>query len=210
MAKTGAFDNFTDRYDRWFDDNRWAYQSELRAVKKCIPQTGEGFEIGVGSGRFAVPLGITCGVEPSGKMRVLAQRRGVEVVDAQAEKLPFDDLSFSFALMVTTICFLDDVEAAFKEAYRVLRPEGKLIIGFVDKESTLGRTYQGRKEHSLFYKEATFYSVEEVLVWLKKVGFKDFEFYQTLFGDLKEIREVEPVKQGYGEGAFVVVSALKG
>lgn len=65
--------------------------------------------------------------------------------------------------LVTTICFLDNIETAFKEAYRVIRANGQLIIGFVDKDSPIGRLYQKRKKESVFYKIATFYSVDEVI-----------------------------------------------
>jgi len=79
-----------------------------------------------------VPLGIKLGIEASSQMRKIANKRGVEVIDGVAEELPFIDEQFDFALMVTTICFLDDIETAFKEAYRILKPDGKFIIGFID------------------------------------------------------------------------------
>jgi len=163
----------------------------------------------VDSGRFAAPLGIKLGVDPSGKMRELARNRGITAIDGVAEKLPFDDCRFNFVLMVTTICFLDDIEAAFKEAYRVLKPGGNLIIGFIDKDSPVGMLYQQHKSDSVFYKVATFYSVDEVISYLKKTGFKNLKFTQTIFRRLLKIKNLEVIKKGYGEGSFVVVKALK-
>lgn len=58
--------------------------------------------------------------------------------------------------MVTVICFLDDVLQAFKEAYRVLKPGGYILVGFIDKESVLGRQYMEKREKSLFYQDAVF------------------------------------------------------
>ena len=111
--------------------------------------------------------------------------------------------------MVTTICFLDDIEAAFKEAFRVLKPGGHLVIGFIDKESRVGTYYQQHKSESVFYKAATFYSVDEVTSYLKKTGFIDLKFTQTIFHRLSEIKKLEPFQKGCGEGLFVVVKALK-
>jgi SAM-dependent methyltransferase len=209
MAKTEPFDEHIDQYEYWFVVNEYAYESELKAVKALLPASGEGFEIGVGSGLFAKPLGIKFGVEPSAKMREIAQKRGIDVIDGVGEALPYADSRFDFSLMVTTICFLDDVEAAMKEAYRVLKPGGSLIIGFVDKDSNLGKLYQNHKKESLFYGIATFYSVDEVILYLEKAHFRNFTFTQTIFHNLKEINSVEPVKEGYGEGSFVVVRGIK-
>ncbi|RLG18640.1 SAM-dependent methyltransferase [Candidatus Micrarchaeota archaeon] len=209
MARIEPFEKYPSRYEDWFNRNKFVYETELQAIRKLLPKNGKGIEIGVGSGRFAAPLGVKLGVEPSRKMREFAQKRGIEVVDGVAEKLPFEGNIFDFVLMVTTICFVDDIDASFREAYRVLLPGGSLIIGFIDKNSNLGKIYQEHKAKSVFYKIATFYSITEVVSYLKKAGFKDFEFVQTIFHNLTEIKSIEPVKKGYGEGSFVVVKAIK-
>ena len=209
MTKTNLFDEYTSQYEDWFERNKFAFESELRAIREQLPKSNNGIEIGVGSGRFAVPLGIKIGIDPSRKMREIAQKRGIEVIDSVAESLPFDDSQFDFALMVTTICFVDDIVASFQEAYRILKPGGFLIIGFIDRESPVGKLYQQHKSESVFYKVATFYSVYEVVYRLKKAGFKNFNFTQTIFHNLAEIRDIEQIKEGYGEGSFVVVRAIK-
>ena len=209
MAKIEPFEKHYDKYEDWFVRNEFAYQSELNAVKELLPKKGIGVEIGVGSGRFAAPLGIKYGVDPSEKMLEIAKQRGIEVKTGIAEKLPYDDASFDYALMVTTICFVDDIEQSFREAYRILKNDGKLIIGFVDKDSKIGKEYQKIKDKSLFYGPAIFFSVKEVESYLKKVGFNSFAYKQTIFDTLDNIKSVQPVKDGYGEGSFVVILAKK-
>ena len=209
MSKTQPFDNYTHQYEDWFENNKYIYLSEVEAVRTLLPKTGAGVEIGVGSGKFAEPLGIRYGVEPSGEMRELAMQRGIDAVDSIGEALPYEDKSFDFALIVTTICFLDDIVKAFREVHRILKPEGSFIIGFIDKESPIGKMYQKHKEENVFYRIAEFFSTEEVIDYLNNNGFTDFEFAQTVFGKMGEINEQEPVKEGYGEGSFVVVKAKK-
>ncbi|MFW5788757.1 MAG: class I SAM-dependent methyltransferase [Spirochaetota bacterium] len=209
MPRTEPFDLHHEKYERWFTRNRFAYDSELRAVERLLPSAGHGVEIGAGSGLFAVPLGITVGVEPSPAMRELAAARGLEVHDGIAEDLPFENEEFDYALMVTTICFVDDVHAAFSEAARVLKPNGRFVIGFVDRASPLGRAYEKHKADNVFYREAVFYSTDEVLGLLRAHGFAQPDVAQTVFGELSNIDSVQEPAPGYGEGGFVVVSAAK-
>jgi len=209
MPGVNAFDRNVNQYEAWFVEHPLAYVSELHAVRALVPATGSGIEIGIGTGRFAAPLGIRKGIEPSQAMAELARKKGLEVVPGVAENLPWQDSQFDFAFMVTTVCFLDDVDLAFREVHRVLKTGGSFIIGFVDRESPLGKEYQKRKDKSAFYKDAVFYSVDELVTHLKQAEFADFAFRQTLFKPLDDMQEVDPVKEGYGEGSFVVVRGVK-
>ena len=209
MAKTKPFDEYFEDYEKWFDFNKYAYQSEINAIHHFIPEEGKGIEIGIGSGLFAKPLGMTNGIEPSPQMRLIAEERGLNVYDGIAENVPLEDKTFDYALFVTTICFVDDIDKSLKEIMRILKPEGRIIIGFVDKNSPIGKVYQANKQFSTFYREASFYTAVEVKNHLEDTGFRNIEFVQTLFGELKTINEVQDYKQGYGEGSFVVVKAEK-
>ncbi len=209
MSKINIFDTYAGEYDNWFDTHPWVYQSEVRAVKMLLPPAGKGVEIGVGTGRFAVPFGITIGVEPSAAMAEIARSRGINVYDAEAEKLPFGDGIFDFALMVTTICFLDDPLQALKEIRRILRPASKIIIGMLDKNSPLGRAYESKKKNSKFYRHANFYSADQVLEWLIQAGYCHMQTLQTITTKPEDIKEIAPIKEGHGEGLFAVISAIK-
>ena len=209
MPRTRPFDEQYERYEEWFEKNRFAYHSELRALQHFVPAQGHGIEIGIGSGRFAQPLGIELGVEPSKSMRKLARKRGLRVYDAVAERLPFEREQFDFVLMVTTICFLDDIRTSFREVRRVLKKGGCFIIGFVDKGSSLGQSYEKHRDTNIFYREATFYETGEVLSLLQELGFEDPKEIQTIFGELSEVKEVQEFTEGYGEGGFVVIRVEK-
>jgi len=206
MPKINAFEKHSDAYDDWFEKNQEAYAAELKAVRQLLP-TGEvkGLEIGVGSGKFAIPLGIKVGLEPSKQMARKAEKLGLEVHSGVAEALPFTTDQFDFVLMVTTICFVDDVVKSFQEALRVLVPGGCILVGFVDMESELGQQYLQNRHKSKFYKEATFFSSQEILDHLKVAGFGATEIKQTLIaGDAEGT-----VLDGFGAGAFVVIKATK-
>lgn len=210
MPRVRPFDENAAQYEAWFAEYELAYESELAAIRHLLPVSGSGLEIGVGSGRFAAPLGIGTGVEPSAAMRKRAQERGVSVYDAVAERLPFPDGAFDYALMVTTVCFVDDVATSFREVKRVLRDGGIFVVGFVDRRSSLGQLYEAHKRENVFYREATFYSTEEIIHLLQRCGFAPIETVQTVFGELPQITALQQPRSGHGEGGFVAVSAKTG
>jgi hypothetical protein len=89
----------------------------------------------------------------------------------------------------------------------VLRPGGGLVIGFIDRESSLGRHYLAHQAQSVFYCGAKFHSADEVARLLREAGFGEPVWAQTLSTPLEETREVEALCAGCGRGAFVVVRA---
>jgi len=200
------FDLNAKDYDHWFDRHPAIFESEVAAISKVLPKAGEGLEIGAGTGRFAHRLDIRTVVEPSKEMASFAIKRGLEVIFARAEKLPFPGNEFDFALFVTVLCFLKSPEDALREAVRVVKPLGKVIVAIIDLNSNLGRS----KEGDPFFKTAKLLSASEVRAMMKRSGLKDINTVQTLFGSLDKIIEPQIPKVGDGDGGFVVISGQKG
>ena len=209
MPRTAPFETHHQRYDEWFVRHAAAYHSELLAVRAQFPWAGFGLSIGVGTGRFAAPMGIQIGIDPAHEVLGYASKRGIATVQAVAEALPFAAHSFARALCVTTICFVDDAAAMLREAYRVLQPDGVLVIGFIDRTSGLGQHYLAHQAENVFYRDATFFSAAEVEQLLKDTGFTAPRWVQTLSKTLDETREIEALRAGYGNGAFVVVRSQR-
>jgi hypothetical protein len=111
--------------------------------------------------------------------------------------------------MITSICFVDDIYKSFQESHRILKDDSYFIIGFVDKNSPIGKFYLEHKEENIFYKDAVFYGTEELFEILKNAGFSIIQTWQTVFGMVNEINEVQSVLEGYGKGSFVVIKAKK-
>ncbi len=211
MDKTGiaVFETSAREYDAWFEDHPYCYESEVRASKTLAGPSGRGLEVGVGTGRFAVPLGIAVGLEPAGAMAAIAQARGIQVIQGVAEALPLARASFDLVAIITALCFFRDPFLALTEASRVLTSPGQILIGMIDRDSPLGRSYEAKRLQSKFYRDARFYGVREVLAWLRDLGFRNERVCQTIFRGLAEITSLEPVQEGFGAGGFVVISAQK-
>lgn len=206
MARIEPFEQYSDRYEKWFEKNPVAYQSELKSVAHLLDTCGQIIEVGVGSGRFAVPLEIEYGIDPSPTMLELAISRDIIGIQGIAESLPIKPNRFDGVLLVTTICFVDDIAQTLSEAYRILRPGGQVVIGFIDRDSPIGAKYQSTKAENPFYRHATFVSMSELRFELQSAGFFDFQCVQTIFDSPSNLTTTEQIKPGHGEGLFVVLA----
>src|SRR5436305_5508485 len=115
---------------------------KLRKVLGSALEQGfaRSLEVGAGTGYFSLNLlraGIvgeaTCTDISPGMVRTLranAQRLGLEVQTARAdaESLPFADGSFDLVLGHAVLHHLPDLERAFGEFHRVMRPGGRLVF----------------------------------------------------------------------------------
>jgi ubiquinone/menaquinone biosynthesis C-methylase UbiE len=166
-----VFDEYAGDYDRWFDEHAGVYRAQLRLLRPAVPDHGRGLEVGVGSGRFAVPLGIHCGIDPSLGLAMIAQRRGIGVVLGEGEHLPFRAGAFDYVLMMTVICFIDDIITVFREARRVLKPGGILVVAFLEAGGEVARKYRNEKTKGRFLRFARFRSPDEVTGFFEDAGF---------------------------------------
>jgi ubiquinone/menaquinone biosynthesis C-methylase UbiE len=204
-SSDGVFDLSAREYDAWYEKYPLAYESEVALLRMFIPGKGLGLEIGVGSGRFAAALGIRYGVDPSKAMLAIACQRGVRGIPALGEYLPFRSAAFDYVAIIFTLCFVRDPRAVFREARRVLKKRGKMVVGTIDKDSFLGTEYQRKKEG--FYRHARLFTIKELKVFFRAAGFRNIDYGQTLAIHPKRLVTVEEPQQGVGAGSFVVMSA---
>ncbi len=124
----------------------------LGKVRKLVPATpgayGDALEIGAGTGYFALNMlqaGVirtaTCTDISEGmltSLRANADRLGVDVrtVACDAEALPFEDASFDLVMGHAVLHHLPDLDQAFREFRRVLRPGGTVF--FAGEPSRVG------------------------------------------------------------------------
>jgi SAM-dependent methyltransferase len=174
-----VFEAHAGRYDRWFDEHRATYLRELKILRGYSGAAGWDLEIGVGTGRFAEPLGIRLGIDPSLPMLRIARARGVEVVRGVAEALPFRDASMRSILIMTSLCYFDDPDAAFREIFRILARGGTVIIGFLGRGGAIAGHYLETEEKGTFLAHATFYTPAEVMSMLAGAGFTGIVEHHT-------------------------------
>ncbi|MEJ5240744.1 MAG: class I SAM-dependent methyltransferase [Anaerolineales bacterium] len=112
---------------------RFSYDATRLKELAGLPRHGDLLDIGGGTGRVVKALRGLIGrqwiadISP-GMLKQAKNGEGVIPVRALAERLPFADGHFELVLMVDSYHHLLDQQEALMEAWRVLRPGGKLII----------------------------------------------------------------------------------
>jgi ubiquinone/menaquinone biosynthesis C-methylase UbiE len=116
-------------------------QEQLTAYRRrWVPEaSGRVLEIGVGSGRnlpfYGAAATEVIGLDSSARLLEMARAAlpagsapPIELVEASAESLPFDDRSFDTVVVTWTLCSIPDVASALREMRRVLAPSGRMLF----------------------------------------------------------------------------------
>ena len=211
---TNIFDAEAERYDAWFDSpkGRVLFENELASIRLLWRDDFRpALEVGVGTGRFAQALGVEFGIDPAAGALRSAERRGIQVKQARGEALPFPDATFGGVLIIATLCFADDALALMREAARVLRPNGHLLIGDIPTDSPWGEHYLRKKvEGHPFYRDAHFYTVAELTKMLCQAELLPVGFSSTLIQSRPESPEPEAARSEHVERAgFVCILAQR-
>jgi len=134
-ATWGRF--FSAMYDRLLAGTEEAGMRERR--REVLAQArGRTIDIGAGTGAnlglFPDDLERVVMAEPDPHMvkqlrpKLAASGLEIELVEAGAENLPFDDSSFDTVVFTLVLCTVPDPRAALAEAARVLKPGGQLLF----------------------------------------------------------------------------------
>ena len=210
MSEANPFDTHFLEYDAWYDANANVFQSEVEAIRAVLPPAGRWVEVGVGSGRFSVALGIPCGVEPAEGVASLARKRGIEVVQGRAERLPLADASVDAVFAISALCFVEDMNAAFRETVRVLVPGGTAVIAFIPRDSAFGALYTDSSQQDRFFRRARLRTRGQVLASIEAAGLEVERICSTLRGAPAAANNwVQTPDLDGRDGSFVVVRAKR-
>ncbi|MEO8601092.1 MAG: class I SAM-dependent methyltransferase [bacterium] len=156
-----------------------AANEQLLSMVEFRP-TDHVLEIGFGHGRTielaaaAVPQGFVAGVDLSEDMvrgaakrlRLLIEAQRAEVQRADSAHLPYDERRFDRAYALHTLYFWSNPAQHFREVYRVLKPGGRFVLGFMAGDDPQARAnFPATVYH--------FYSTDQVRGFLEEAGFGD-------------------------------------
>ena len=166
-------------YEQWFNRpiNKAAFDLETQLMQDMLqPMRGESvLDIGCGAGAclsalLEMGLQVT-GLDPSTYMLDISlEKMGnrVELYRGFAEDLPFDDNSFNYSCLFTTLEFVDDPAKALREAFRVTKD--RVFIGVFNRYALKGiqRRVKGIFTPTIF-NHAQFFSVWELKQMIRSI-----------------------------------------
>jgi SAM-dependent methyltransferase len=165
-----------------YDGTRSASPSVLRPLRLALEGAPgrQLADIGGGTGNYALALKRE-GWEPvvvdrSAEMLVRASAKGLEVVEADAQQLPFEDESFDAAMMISMLHHVEDRGAALAEGRRILRPGGRLVLKGFTGEDAASLWILDYFPSSHAWMEATHPPLAAILEELPGARLLDFEF----------------------------------
>ena len=101
---------------------------------------------------------------------------------AQGEALPFPDATFGAVLFVTALCFVGNPLAALAEARRVLRRDGRIVLGLIPGEGPWGQHYRALAAAGhAYYQRAHFFTRAELAALLAAAGLWQVRARSALF-----------------------------
>ncbi len=112
----------------------------MKRRSQIVPRaSGKVLEFGAGGGinaEFYDPQKVSnvIGIDPSAELinqaspKLAAAKVPIELVEGVAENLPFDDASFDTVLITFTLCSVQDQAQSIREARRVLKDDGQLLV----------------------------------------------------------------------------------
>lgn len=228
-----CYDEYASEYDAWFMKNGNLLASEVKLIAKTLADGGDVLSIGCGSGLMESILKrdfgivVTDGVEPSPGMAEIARKRGLNVLPAAAADFPVTR-QYDTVLMNGCPSYIDDLDAAFAHAAEALKPGGRLVVADVPKDSAYAMIYNlaaviGTWDNPLladirppvpypieFVKSANWRTTDEKVASLKRYGFFDFAYYQTLtMHPVRSNRFVEEPSEGLDRGSYVAIVARR-
>lgn len=189
------FDKEAKIYDEWYKSKLGNFVDE--AETRCVFDLFKAkkgmkvLDVGCGTGNFSIKLAkMGCevaGIDVSEEMLKVAEAKAreeglnIKFYKMDVHQMEFEDNTFDGVLSVTAFEFLKEPEKAIEEIFRVLKPNGQLLIGTINKNSKWGEMYLSKEfQENTVFKYANFKTIE------------DMKSYKNASVDIKECLFVPP------------------
>ena len=171
-----VFDKEARQYDDFFQTplGQFVDEVEKRGLFEdfAVQEDMRILEIGAGTGTLTLELAqrgarVTA-VDISPEMLKVAQQKAArtgrditfEVMDAHA--LDFSDATFDVVISMATLEFFSSPQKAYEEMKRVVKQDGRVIIGTINKDSDWGALYQSETFKDTVFAHAGFKNAAEL------------------------------------------------
>jgi ubiquinone/menaquinone biosynthesis C-methylase UbiE len=168
------FDRKAETYDEFCQTPIGKFVNDIEhniISSLAAPMPGEhAVDLGCGTGAYTAWLGTlgvhATGVDVSERMLTVARRKHKNsdmFLHADLRQLPFENESFDLAIANVVLEFVSEPELVLGETRRILRPGGRLIVGFIGRSSAWGQKYieRGQANPVSVYRDARFFTYSE-------------------------------------------------
>lgn len=184
--KAKSFEKYMQKYPE-------LYEYLAKVIKKNIPKSVEEpiiVDLGTGPGillsklREIIPESNIIGIDPSKHMiGIINKKSGIKTMIGNSENIKLDDNYVDIVVVRFNLTYWKKPHDSFKEINRILKPGGKIILEFLNKDFSKLKLF-GIKSHMILNKSGldiakyhidaykTAYSLESVERLLKSNGFK--------------------------------------
>lgn len=202
-----------DEYDAYYNTEVGQKVNEIEekliagALQK-IPK-GKMLELGCGTGhwtKFFVENGFELtATDISDAMLKHAQQKqlNAKILKADSENLPFEDESFDMVSSITMMEFVSDQDKVLSEIYRVLKPNGYVLLGGLNANSVLAKN----AVNDPVFQKANFFTHEKLVEKLMKLGVPEVDS-GVHFSPNFQLTDATAEKENY-EPAFMLALVQK-
>jgi ubiquinone/menaquinone biosynthesis C-methylase UbiE len=166
------FDQVANTYELWYQDHVGKIVDKLECslvFKHLAPSRGSlildaGCGTGIYSRRLAKKGNYVVGIDASEEMLQIAKNKpthegpAIEYIKGDLHYLPFKDRIFDSVVCIAALEFCRDAQQVVHELGRVLKPQGQLVFGVLNKESAWMKEIMLSSKSSSIYSHARLFS----------------------------------------------------
>lgn len=171
-----VFDDEAKSYDKWYKTKLGNFVDKVE--KECafslfdIKQGMRVLDIGCGTGNYSIELSdLGCevtGIDVSDDMLNIAREKSrikgydIDFYNMNVYDLEFEDEYFDAVFSMAAFEFVEDIERALEEIFRVIKKDGEILIGTINKDSKWGEFYLSKEvQKNSVFKYAKFKTLED-------------------------------------------------